>query len=88
MSEQPVGLKTRSTADDSVGSRRIYTPFLERAINCTTTNSEKYSIPNFSSIYFFSPETAVGVHGFSVFLYWQFHFDKNWRIFNARPALL
>ena len=24
----------------------------------------------------FSPETAVGVHGFSVFLSWQFHYDK------------
>jgi hypothetical protein len=24
-----------------------------------------------------SPETAVGVHGFSVLFSWQFHFDKN-----------
>jgi hypothetical protein len=24
----------------------------------------------------FSPETAVGVHGFSVFFSWQFHQDK------------
>jgi hypothetical protein len=24
----------------------------------------------------FYPETAIGVHGFSVFFSWQFHFDK------------
>jgi hypothetical protein len=33
-------------------------------------------VPVFQNCTTFSPETAVGVHGFSVFFSWQFHFDK------------
>jgi hypothetical protein len=48
----------------------------ESEIEKTRPRIETKNVFNFILIPDYFPETAVGVHGFSVFFSWQFHTDK------------